>query len=350
MASHRIGQITLAIGAVLLLAGCEEGKPGLFGPKADDAVTAEGEASVDGAEAAKPARSVRLVERDTEAPDVFQLSDKGLWDGRPSLGGVWVAHPTVKDPERVIIRNPANGKFVIGALFRREIQNPGPALQISSDAAAALGLLAGQPADLNVVALRREEVPTAGAAVATTDEAAAEAVTATPETIEAAPVAEAAASPDAAPDAVPETAPAEPPRKLTRKERREAARAAKAAAAAAASGVVTDVVTSETLPPAPGASAQAAGAPAPAPAAAAPSSSLSKPYLQIGIFSVEANAEKAGDQLRKVGVIPTIKKETSQGKDFWRVIVGPAGNAADQAAILKKVKGLGYQDAYAVSR
>ena len=102
--------------------------------------------------------TTRLVERDVEAPDVFQVTEDGLWDGRPSLGGVWVAHPSATDPERVIIRNEANGRFVIGALFRRERDNPGPALQVSSDAASALGLLAGAPAVLNVTALRREEV------------------------------------------------------------------------------------------------------------------------------------------------------------------------------------------------
>ena len=69
-----------------------------------------------------------------------------------------MAHPSATDPERVIIRNEANGRFVIGALFRRERDNPGPALQVSSDAASALGLLAGAPSVLNVTALRREEV------------------------------------------------------------------------------------------------------------------------------------------------------------------------------------------------
>jgi hypothetical protein len=86
-------------------------------------------------EAASGGRSVRLVERDVEAPQVFQKTDMGLWDGRPSLGGVWVAHPDVTDPERVIIRNTANGTFVIGALFRRQRDLPGPAFQVSSDAA-----------------------------------------------------------------------------------------------------------------------------------------------------------------------------------------------------------------------
>lgn len=95
--------------------------------------------------------------RDSEAPEVFHVTDQGLWDGRPSLGGVWVAHPTVTDPERVIIRNEANGQYVVGALFRRERDNPGPQLQVSSDAAAALGMLAGSPARLDVTALRRDD-------------------------------------------------------------------------------------------------------------------------------------------------------------------------------------------------
>ena len=73
----------------------------------------------EGAAAPTAATSVTLVDRDVEAPEVFQVTEQALWDGRPSLGGVWVASPDATDPERVILRNPANGKFVIGALFRR---------------------------------------------------------------------------------------------------------------------------------------------------------------------------------------------------------------------------------------
>ena len=109
-----------------------------------DALTGKGtNATGMGAADAMTTDGMSLVERDIEAPEVFSVNEAGLWDGRPSLGGVWVAHPTVTDPERVIIRNTANDKFVIGALFRRELENPGPALQVSSDAAEALGLLAG---------------------------------------------------------------------------------------------------------------------------------------------------------------------------------------------------------------
>ena len=157
----------IAAVAVLGLAGCDA-LPGLgqgdSGTGAADAVASDG---------------MSLVERDIEAPEVFSVTEPGLWDGRPSLGGVWVAHPTVTDPERVIIRNTANDKFVIGALFRRELENPGPALQVSSDAAEALGLLAGSPVPLSVIALRREEGP-APTATAITDFDAPEVIAATP--------------------------------------------------------------------------------------------------------------------------------------------------------------------------
>ncbi|MFN4204245.1 MAG: SPOR domain-containing protein [Tabrizicola sp.] len=96
--------------------------------------------------------------RDVEAPEVFQATEKALWDGRPSLGGIWVAAPEVTNPERALIVNQATGQSVTGALFRRERENPGPRLQLSSDAAEALGILAGQPTEIRVIALRKEEV------------------------------------------------------------------------------------------------------------------------------------------------------------------------------------------------
>lgn len=237
-------------------------------------------------------------ERDVEAPDVFQKTESGLWDGRPSLGGVWVAHPDVTDPERVIIRNETNGKFVIGALFRRERDNPGPELQVSSDAAQELGMLAGAPATLNVVALRREEV--AIAPPATTDFDA-------PVDVSAAPLDDPIA----------------------------AASAAVAAAEIAATAPIAEASAAVVQP-----------TPAPAPAA---TSSLSKPFIQIGIFSVESNANNTATALRRDGMSATVLAQNSQGKPFWRVIVGPAPTAADRAAILQKVQALGFSDAYSVT-
>ena len=275
------GRLGVAAVALLLLTACDEnGQFSLPFP------TGGGEAT-----GSETTATGQVVERDVEAPEVFSATDEGLWDGRPSLGGVWVAHPDVTDPERVIIRNQANNKFVIGALFRKERDLPGPKLQISSDAAAALGILAGAPAPLNVTALRREET----------------------------------------------TVPVDPPSEET------------VEAVAAPAGV-----TETALDPiaAAGAAIEAAPetpAPAPKPAAPAPTSSLAKPFVQIGIFSVEANAERAANQMRSAGMIPTVKKSEINNKPFWRVVVGPASTKSELTTLTNAIKAEGFSDAYAVT-
>lgn len=259
---------------------------------------------------------VGTEERDVEAPNIFEAREAGLWDGRPSLGGVWIAHPDVKEPERAILRNETNGKYVIGALFRREREAPGPALQVSSDAAAALGILAGAPTQLHVVALRREEVPVEEPALsAPVDEVAAQAVPAAPDVTEGAidPVISNAA-------AAIETASLDP---------------------------------AETVAVATGPAAVAQTAPKPvqtaAVAPAKPAGSLDKPFIQIGIFSVEQNAQNTATAMRQAGMVPTVRKQTSKGKTFWRVIVGPAQTKSERSALLKTIKQSGFADAYAVT-
>jgi cell division septation protein DedD len=211
-----------------------------------------------------------------------------------------VAHPDVSEPERVIIRNQTNGSFVIGALFRRERDNPGPALQVSSDAAAALEMLAGAPTQLQVTALRREEVAEAPEAQPTAEFEA-------PEDIQAAPI---AATPLDAPDPI-----------------------------AGAAAAIEAAETAAPTPPAP--------RPAPAPTPAA--SSLEKPFIQLGIFSVEGNATGTADRMRSTGIVPTVLQQESQGRTFWRVIVGPASSEAERAELLRQVKAQGFEDAYFVT-
>ncbi|MBS8225466.1 SPOR domain-containing protein [Vannielia litorea] len=350
--------------SVLALAACEDGAGLNFGgKKADGPATA----AVD-----RPA-TTKLVERDVEAPEVFSKNEDGLWDGRPSLGGVWIAHPDVKEPERVIIRNETNGKFVIGALFKRERENPGPKLQVSSDAANALGVLPGAPTKLDVVALVREEVPEAAPAAAP---AATEAdAIAAPEAIEQksldaplasaeAAIARAEGTGDASADTEAGTpavetasaaAAAEPKAKKGfwqrlrgKKARRAKADATISAAADAAppvapSGVATPEISAAPLAP------TAAAATSAAPKAAGPKPSGGKNYVQIGIFSVEDNANRTAAEMRKSGVVPTVFEQKSAGKTFWRVVIGPAHSAADRDALLKKVKAMGFQDAYFVT-
>ncbi|MBM2577521.1 SPOR domain-containing protein [Jannaschia sp. Os4] len=275
------------------LAACNPADLVSRGDRADDGTLSAGD-------------SVRLVERDVEAPQVFSMEDRGVWDGRPSLGGVWVAAPGVEDPERVIIRNEATGKFVIGALFKRDREVTGPPLQLSSDAAAALGLSAGAVGPVSVVALRREEVPEGtpdakdAAALPDMDVAAIDAA-----------VADAGA--DAAPLAAPEVAVAPDP-------------------------VETAALEPSTAPLAPALDA-------PLDRGASP---LDKPFVQIGYFSEEQNARNTATALRGAGIVPTVAQDTIRGRTFWRVFVGPSMSARDRAAVIRKVQALGFGDAYPV--
>ena len=304
----------LVLGA-LALAGCEAGtNPFKSGPST--------EAAPDTAPA--PARAGRNAGADVEAPEVFNMTAQGLWDGRPSLGGVWVASPDAKDPERVIIRNDATGETVIGALFRRERENPGPPIQISSDAAEALGLLAGQPAKVTVTALRRaEEAPAAAAAPAAADTA----------------TATAAAEPATAGKPAKTAAPAEA----------AAIETGTLDTGAVAAAIDKADAKAPVMDPDAMAKAAPAASTAAAPAASSPAAG-GKSYIQLGIFSVEANAKRAADTVTKAGASAVVRKEESKGKTYWSVVAGPAASAADRDALMKKINGLGFADAYFVSR
>lgn len=331
-----------------------------------------------------------------EAPEVFQATDSALWDGRPSLGGIWVASPDAVDPERVVMFNPATGKTVKGALFRRERDNPGPRLQLSSDAAEALGVVAGMPTEIQVTALRKQEVVE-------------EAVPATVEPVAADPAAEPAATAGAEPSAGAEAgkdaaavaaaaldavdagagattvAPAdpaaaaaateEPPKRKTWKEKRAEAKAAreakKAAAAAAASAAAgeapavagaeaptagtaavsaiesapldtrkPEVVAGKNPAPEPAKAAAAAGA-VPAAAEAAPAEAEgASGTIQIASFSKEDNAGRAVEALSKIGIAARVQKLEKNGKAVWGVV------ATGDQVTLKTIKDAGFADAY----
>lgn len=292
MSHRKFGRVSILLCSVLALAACEEGEgTGFFAATPDDTPT-----------------ETTFVEREVEAPEVFQAIENGLWDGRPDFGGVWVAFPGVETPEQVIIRNEETGGFVIGALFNRERDNPGPRLIVSSDAASALGMLAGQPTPLNVTALRKEQVavePPAPAPVEATDDA----------------------GPEVDPEAEITAAPLEDP------------------IAAAAAAIDRADVAAETGEAQPSDIQPAAAAPAPQPA----QSSLDKPFVQIGIFSVKGNATETSNRFKKAGVVPLIKKGEIQGKPFWRVVIGPASDKAERDSLLAKARELGFTDAYAVT-
>lgn len=298
-----------------------------------------------------PRGASQTVERDVEAPNVFSKRDAGLWDGRPSLGGVWVAHPDVRDPERVIIRNTENGQQTIGALFRRERMNPGPVFQVSADAAAAVAMLAGAPTQIEVIALRTEDVrvgadsPDASPPAADDGE--------TPAAPQAAP-ARVAGTDSATPQGDDmETAIAMPPEEAAAPPRR---------------GLFSRIFSRDTQPDAPAGGVetttladgpqpaeQASAAPAPLPQPtpsrpAPPPSTLDSPFVQLGIFSVEANARRAQEMAGNAGLSARVHAGSTQGNAFWRVTVGPAATSQERQRLLEQVRALGFNDAYAVRR
>ncbi|WP_092646237.1 SPOR domain-containing protein [Jannaschia faecimaris] len=364
-----------SVALVAMVAGCQGAFPG------------GGNSGGDATRAMPIGESVQLIERDVEAPEVFSAKDRALWDGRPSLGGVWVAAPEVRDPERVIIRNEDNGKFVIGALFKRERSNPGPTLQLSSDAAAALGILAGSPTTIDVVALRREETPAPVPAPAASAPQAVSESEAGPIAEEIVQTAEAPATEDARPDAIAAataaieaaetsddsasvaaietgsesaeldtaqvTAP-EPQRgnffsRIFK--RRGSANGGPAAMPdqsvmpapleqAAVNSATAPAVTATTLDATPVRTASVGALPA-------SSTGLERPYVQIGIFTVEQNARDTATSLSTAGIVATVQEQESRGRAFWRVVVGPTTSAGDRAAVIRKAKSLGFTDAFA---
>ena len=311
----------VALLAALALAGCEDGLGA--GTAGDAAASSAGVGAALGA-------------ADVTAPDVFHVTEPGLWDGRPSLGGVWVAHPDVTDPERVRIVNQSNGQEIVGALFRRERDLPGPALQVSSDAAEALGMLAGAPSTLDVTALRRREAapPPAAAAPVTDAPAAAAPVTQAPAAD--APAAPAPVAETQAP--VAEAAPAPAPQ------------------TGAGRGLFGGLFgRTPTAPATPGAIAttplDAAAPVAPAaqfadPTAPAATSSLRFPFVQLATLSSEGAATQAAQSLAAKGLPARVV--AVPGEPFWRLLLGPATTEAQQGALRESARAEGYADAYLV--
>ena len=131
-------------GTVVIVSGCET--------TSGDDIVQRAQMPDEGATAqVSEATTVKSI-----APEAFSKSEDGIWDGRPSLGGIWVAHPDVTEPRQVLIENKENGRVIVGALFKREREFPGPKLQISEDAANAIALLPGAPTPITVTAFLTE--------------------------------------------------------------------------------------------------------------------------------------------------------------------------------------------------
>ncbi len=320
-----------AIAALAFLSGCDE----LAG------VGGAGEAPEASAQVAPGV--LRVEEREVERPEIFSREARGLWDGRISLGGRWVAIPEDIQADRVKITNQSNGNVIEGALFQRDANLPGPYFMVSMDAAQALGMTAGVPAELSVVAVRTEtiEIPApvpvpaedvaedgeaeggeggadgAATAAAAGGAVAAGAIAATALPDASAPATEAAGAPDAADDIV--TSPLE--------------------------DTVLDALSRVEAGAGTGADAPAA-APAAAPGASA-GAKPPAPFLQVASGSNREGADAVARRLKGVDLPSAVRTGGSEGAPIYRVVAGPFETRAAYDAARTTLRELGYEDAFA---
>jgi hypothetical protein len=114
-----------------------------------------------GREAAAGGDGLEIAFEVVEAPSVYAITATARADGADGVPGLWAAVPGLPRPETGRVRRTGGGgagggEPVTVALFAA----PG-GVRLSSEAAARLGLGAGETAEVEIVALRRE--PTAEA-------------------------------------------------------------------------------------------------------------------------------------------------------------------------------------------
>ena len=190
-----------------------------------------------------------------EKPQILDITASVMWDGSQTLGGNWVSHPDINSPERVLIKNTANGKSVVGAVFQQTKNLNNGLAAISSDAAKALRVSKNNETKLQIVAIKVIENSKNNADV-----------------------------------------------------------------------TLTSVENKPTL-----------------------NAKLTKPFIQIGIFGVENNAIKTGDQMSKLGLQTNTFDFKIKGKTYWRVVAGPATTVENKHNMLNTIKSAGFTDAYFVS-
>jgi cell division septation protein DedD len=279
----------------LALAGCEEGLSGVT----PDMPAPTGD-------------TVETVEVDVIAPEAFSITDKALWDGRPTFGGVWIAYPDIEKPERVRIRNDATGKEVIGALYKRERDFPGPKIELSADAAAALGVLAGTPVELTIVALRRKTV-----------EVVVEAREPDMSTPLRRPVPEQAEAPAAAEE------PVEEPVAVVAPKIEIPAVVVPPVVVPAPTPIIATDIEETALPP----------------ASSAPEASDGPgTYVQVATLQSKSRADAVVAKLITAGLDAEIRERQAGGKTLYRIIVGPAETPEALEIMMGVVNELGYKD------
>jgi cell division protein FtsN len=70
--------------------------------------------------------------------------------------------------------------------------------------------------------------------------------------------------------------------------------------------------------------------------------------IQVGTFSVKANADEAAARLAAAGVPGEVRRSSRGGTDSWRVVAG-AASPEEGADMLTRIRGLGFTDAYVIT-
>ena len=76
---------------------------------------------------------------------------------------------------------------------------------------------------------------------------------------------------------------------------------------------------------------------------------LSKPFIQVGIFGVQNNANKTKDRMVRLDLPVNVFDFQIKGKPYWRVVAGPAETSDSRKNMLKLIRSAGFKDAYFVS-
>tara|TARA_Y100001934_G_scaffold263737_1_gene339781 strand:- start:265 stop:981 length:717 start_codon:yes stop_codon:yes gene_type:complete len=76
---------------------------------------------------------------------------------------------------------------------------------------------------------------------------------------------------------------------------------------------------------------------------------LSEPFIQVGIFGVQNNANKTKERMVQLNLPVTVFDFQIKGKPYWRVVAGPANTSDSRKNMLKLIRSAGFKDAYFVS-
>ena len=76
---------------------------------------------------------------------------------------------------------------------------------------------------------------------------------------------------------------------------------------------------------------------------------LAKPFIQVGIFGVKNNADKTKNKMVELDLPVNVLNFEIKGKQYWRVVAGPANSSDVRSKMLQTIQTAGFRDAYFVS-